>query len=624
MCGICGIYNYRTGEPPNKNLLRVMTRSMIHRGPDDEGFYLNGALGLGVRRLSIIDLTGGHQPLSNEDGSVWVACNGEIYNYPELRKELRSRGHVFRTSCDIEAIVHAYEEWGPEALTRLNGMYGLALWDQPRKRLILARDPFGIKPLYYMEAEAGVLFGSEIKAILADPKVQRAIDETALDNFLTFTFVPSPNTIFRGIKKLLPGSSLWITQEGIFRKRFQYLADKTEVRSEEEWLEALRTEIEAAVRRQMFADVPVGAMISGGMDSASVATLMTRFSNQPIHTFTVGFDEGFTADELVLARRNAELIRSKHHEVSISANEYAQFMPHSLRYLEEPVATSSSLAFYWVCRLAREYVKVVLTGQGADEPFAGYPRHWGEYYSSWYRRLPAVVRKSMFAPLVEYMPRNERLKRAVRSLDVADPLERFTRVYTIFDSALKRRLYRNGLADGGLPSQMQIVNEWQQDVQDLDSLSQMLYIDARFSLADGLLMYCDKMSMANSLEARVPFLDLQLMAFVEALPSHLKIRGRNQKYFLKRAVEAWIPQEIIHRKKIGFETPVAQWFKSDLSDYLEDQLLSPDSACRYYFEPQQLQNMIDDHRNHYQDYKRHLFSLLTFEVWHEQFISTLR
>jgi len=621
MCGICGIFNYKSGEPVNESQIHAMARSMVHRGPDDEGFHLDGEAGIGVRRLSIIDLDGGHQPISNEDGTIWVAFNGEIYNYRDLRRELESRGHIFRSNSDTESIVHAYEEWGLEVFTRLNGMYGIALWDSQQKALIIARDPFGIKPLYYTDQRDRILFGSEIKAILTDPKVEAVVDQAALDDFLTFTFVPSPRTIFQGIMKLMPGSLLRVTREGIIQERFYYKAANIETNSEDQWLEALRSSVEKAVHRQMIADVPIGALISGGMDSASVAILMSTYSDDPIQTFTVGFDEDFAYDELVVARRSAELIGSQHYEISISAKEFKDFMPLACWYLEEPVATSSSLAYFRLCCLAREHVKVVLTGQGADEPFAGYPRHWGEYYSEWYRRLPAVVRKGVLSPIIEWLPRTERLKRAVRSLDIVDPVERFTRVYTIFGPVLKRKLYRSGLNDGRFTSQMATIKTWQQDVQDLDSLSQMLYIDARFSLADGLLMYGDKLSMAASLETRVPYLDLELMALVEGLPSHLKIRGWNQKYFLKRAAEAWIPQEIIQRKKIGFATPVDQWFKSDLLQFLESRMLSSDSACSYFFEPKQVRRMIDDHNNHHEDYKRHLFCLLTFELWHDQYIS---
>jgi asparagine synthase (glutamine-hydrolysing) len=621
MCGICGFYNYKSSEPADETLVRAMAASIVHRGPDDEGYYIEGAVGLGMRRLSIIDLTGGHQPMCNEDGTVWIVFNGEIYNFQDLRRELEARGHVFRTRSDTETVIHAYEEWGLAALPKLNGMFGFALWDSHHQELILARDPFGIKPVYYSDHGGRLLFGSEIKAILTDPTMPRMVDLAALDDFLTFTFVPSPRTLFKEVEKLPPGTVLRVTRTGLQQQRFHSHNPELQFRSEVEWLEALRAGIEAAIHRQMVADVPVGAMLSGGVDSTTVATLMRRFAGHPIHTFTVGFTGEFAQNELDAARHSAELIGSEHHEAIISAEEYAEFLPRSLWYLEEPIATASALAFYWICRLAREHVKVVLTGQGADEPFAGYGRHLGEYYGSWYRRLPAVVRRGVISPLVERLPRNEQLKRAVRSLSISDPLERLTQVYTIFDSELKRKLYRSGLMNGHAHPATAAVQGWQRDVRHLDGLSQMLHVDARFSLPDNLLMYGDKMSMAVSLEARVPFLDLELMALVESLPPSFKIRGLTQKYLLKRAVAAWIPPEIVRRKKIGFTTPVDRWFSHELHQYIGDQLLSADSACYHYFEPAAIQRLIADHESRRHDYKRHLFSLLTFELWHKQFIS---
>lgn len=622
MCGICGIYNYQTGQPVDGPLLQSMAGSIAHRGPDDEGFHIDGAAGLGMRRLSIIDLAGGHQPISNEEGTVWIVFNGEIYNYPELRRELLALGHVFSTRSDTETIVHAYEEWGIEALSRLNGMFGLALWDSVRQELVLARDPFGIKPLYYADQGGRIVFGSEIKAILADESVPRAVDRATLDYLLTFSFVPSPHTMFQGIKKLPPGGMLRVSRTGLTIKRFQRPAAYMHLKSEAEWLEALSAGIEQAIHRQMVADVPVGVMLSGGVDSATVATLMQRHAGYPVQSFTVGFAGNFAQNEISAARRSAELIGTEHHDAVISANEYAGFLPRSLWYLEEPVATPSALAFYWICRLAREHVKVVLTGQGADEPFAGYPRHLAEYHGGWYRLLPDGLRSGIVTPLVDRLPRNEQLKRAVHSLGAREPLERLTRVYTIFDDDLKRRLYRNGLAKDLFPAAVEAVQEWQQDVRQLDGLSQMLYVDARFSLPDNLLMYGDKMSMATSLEARVPFLDLDLMSLVESLPPRFKIRGRKQKYLLKQAVARWIPQEIIQRKKIGFATPVDQWFAGELRGYIGEQLLDAGSACGHYFEPAQVRQMIADHESGRHDYKRHLFVLLTFELWHKQFIST--
>jgi asparagine synthase (glutamine-hydrolysing) len=621
MCGICGIYNYRYRLSADETLLRSMVTQIIHRGPDDDGFYVSGAVGLGMRRLSIIDLEGGHQPMCNEDGSIWIVFNGEIYNFPELRRELQAKGHIFRTRSDTETVVHAYEEWGLAAFSKLNGMFGFALWDSRRQELILARDPFGIKPLYYTDTNGRLLFASEIKAILADPTVQKYVDEQALDEFLTLTFVPSPRTLFAGIQKIPPGYVVRVTPAGPFVERFYTLIPGQQFRSEAEWLEALRTTLEAAVQRQMVADVPVGMMLSGGVDSAAVAMLMQRLAGQPIHTFTVGFSGQFNQNELVAARRSAELIGSQHHEAVISADEYAEFLPRSLWYLEEPIATTSALAFYWICRLARQHVKVVLTGQGADEPFAGYGRHFGEYYGGWYRKLPAFVQDKIITAFVDCLPRNEQLKRAVHSLGIQNPLERLTQIYSIFDTGMKRRLYLPGFADLAKYSIRESIRLWQQDVQNLDGLSQILYVDARFSLPDNLLLYGDKMSMAASLEARVPFLDLELMALVEGIPPHLKIHGRTQKYLLKRAVTAWVPQEIIQRKKIGFATPVDQWFGGKLRSYVGEHLLASNSACRHYFEPLTIKRLISDHESKRHDHKRQLFSLLTFELWYKQFMS---
>ena len=621
MCGICGIYNYFSREAVDEPLLRSMAAQIIHRGPDDDGFYVKGPLGLGMRRLSIIDLEGGHQPISNEDNSIWIVFNGEIYNFLDLRSELESKGHTFRTRSDTEVIIHAYEEWGINALPKLNGMFGFALWDSNRQELLLARDPFGVKPLYYAEMQGRLVFGSEIKAILQDPSIPRKVSENALDKFLTFTFVPSPHTLFEGIYKLPPGYILRARQSGIALERFYFSFPEMHLKSEAEWLEALRGAIQTAIQRQMVADVPVGLMLSGGVDSATVGTIMQQFSERPIQTFTIGFSDDFSQNELVAARRSAELIGSDHHDAIISAEEYADFMPRSLWYLEEPIATTSALAFYWICRLARQHVKVVLTGQGADEPFAGYGRHFGEYYGKWYRRVPLFLREKIVAPTVDLLPRNEQLKRAVHSLGIENPLERYTQIYSIFDAGFKSRLYRPGFRDQPRYSPQASVKMWQKDVENLDTLSQMLYIDTRFSLPDNLLMYGDKMAMAASLEARIPFLDLELAALVESMPPNLKIRGRTQKYLLKRAAATWVSPEIIQRKKIGFATPIDQWFGGKLRDFVGDELLGTGSACRYYFEPKTMESMIRDHESHRHDYKRHLFSLLTFELWHQQFIS---
>jgi asparagine synthase (glutamine-hydrolysing) len=607
----------------SQNLLAGMMTSMQHRGPDDDGVYIEKNLAIGIRRLSIIDIEGGHQPMSNEDGSIWIVFNGEIYNFPELRLTLLAKGHVFRTRSDTETIIHAYEEWGMESFARLNGMFGFALWDRRNQELILARDPFGIKPLYYTEYQGRLIFGSEIKAILADPEIPREVDLVALTQFLAFSFVPSPYTMFKGIKKIPPGYAMCITSDGTNLNRFYQRDIVIKDKSSVEWLEELRNQIEAAVDRQMVADVPVGVMLSGGMDSATVATLMRKISGQPVHSFTIGFTGDFQQNELIQARRSSELIGTTHHESLISSEEFVEFLPKSIWHLEEPIANPSSLPFYWICRLARDYVKVVLTGQGADEPFAGYGRHLGEYYGDWYRRTPHAIRKYFLIPLVDALPRNEQLKRAVHSLDIPETLSRLTQIYSIFDADLRQRLYKPEMQFESQANLELIVKEWQSDALHLDSLNQMTYIDARFSLADNLLMYGDRMSMAVSLEARVPFLDLELMSFVESMPARYKIRGLTQKYMLKKAVAKWLPSEIIKRKKIGFATPIDQWFSSELRNYISDRLLGSGSACKIYFNPVTIKKLIADHESKRHDYKRHLFNLLSFELWHEQFISPI-
>jgi asparagine synthase (glutamine-hydrolysing) len=559
--------------------------------------------------------------MSNEAGNIWIVFNGEIYNFQELRDELVTHGHDFRTKSDTEVIIHAYEEWGTEAFPKLNGMYGLAIWDSQKRELLLARDPFGIKPLYYADYQGRLAFGSEIKAVLVDTSFPRIVNLTALDDFLTFTFVPSPQTLFCAIHKLPPGHFLRVTCGGITLARFYQRPIDLQLKSEDQWSEALVSELKAAVRRQMIADVPVGIMLSGGIDSATVATLMSHYAEQPVHSFTVGFSGDFKHNELSAARRSAEIIGTTHHEAVISAAEYARFLPESLYYLEEPVATASTLAFYWICKLARETVKVVLTGQGADEPFAGYPRHLGEYYGNLYRHIPLWIRKHVLTTLVDHLPRNEQLKRAVHSLGNDHPLERLTQVYSIFSPQLKSKLYRFEVNNQVYRPPHEAVKLWQGDVKHLDGLSQMLYVDARFSLPDNLLMYGDKMSMAASLEARVPFLDLEVMKLVESIPPQFKIRKFKQKYLLKRVVKSWLSPEIMQRKKIGFATPIDQWFSHDLRSYINDQLLSSGSACNYFFEPTTIRSLIEDHESGRHDYKRPLFSLLTFELWYQQFIT---
>ncbi len=621
MCGISGILNYENRASVDSGLLARMTDRMVHRGPDDSGMFVKGHIGIGMRRLSIIDLETGHQPISNEDGTAWIVFNGEVYNYRELRQLLSQAGHAFRTMSDTEVVLHAYEEWGDDFLLRLNGIFGLAIWDGRRERLLLARDHYGVKPLYYRDDGSRLSWGSELKAILADPSVSAETDLEALDLFLTFRFVPAPWTMFRGIHKLRPGHRL-VNDRGTTRIE-QYWRPRPEplTLSERDCEELLRERLEAAVSRQMISDVPVGALLSGGIDSAAVVALMRQHTTEPVRTFTVGFTGVTQANEIEEARSTSRYFGTHHRDVLMRSLDYEEWLQRSVLHMEEPNGTTSALALYFVCQAARESVKVVLTGQGADEPMAGYHRYYAERYGATYRRLPQSLRGSAIRRLVESIPRNERLKRAIRTAGIEYASERFARVYAVFSPEMKMSLWREGRRRKGVDVASRVVEYWRRAVDGLHPLLQMSYVDARLSLADDLLMCADKMSMAHSVELRVPFLDLEYMAVAEALPPEFRIKGTTRKYIHKRVVEKWLPDEIVHRKKKGFETPIDSWLRRDLVSFVRRTLLQPDSASREYFSSEYVNSLIDDHVAGRQDYRRHLFALLAFELWHRQFIA---
>jgi asparagine synthase (glutamine-hydrolysing) len=622
MCGITGLIDPSLPSSEIRCAIQRMTDTMVHRGPDDEGFYAADGVGLGMRRLSIIDLESGNQPIHNEERSVWITHNGEIYNFPELRQQLEAKGHRFYTRSDTEVIVHAYEEWGDDCVSHLNGIFGFAIWDQGQQRLFLARDHFGVKPLYYWDDGERLLWGSEIKAILTGPSVLRVVDLEALDLFLTFRFVPSPFTMFQGIRKLAPGHRLIYGDGNCKVERYWRPQPHLDGGlSERDHVLLLQERLEAAVRRQMISDVPIGALLSGGIDSATVVAIMSQLTDHPVRTFTVGFKDNTSVNELKEARASAALFHTEHHEIVLDSLDYRQFLERAVWHLEEPISTTSVLPMYFVCELARRHVTVVLTGQGADEPLAGYHRYYGERYGHLYRRLPHGVHRYL-VPLVEMLPRQERAKRAVRSLGTCDVSERFAQAYAVFTDEMKSTLWNpEHRPETGHHQATHIVDYWRQGIGHLDSLIQMAYVDARLSLSDDLLMYGDKMSMAHSIEARVPFLDLEYMAAAESLPASLRIRGWTRKYIHKKAVAKWLPQGMIHRSKRGFETPMDRWFRSELSGYVRDTLLAPGAACRTYFEPGALETLISDHVSGRQDNRRQLFSLLVFELWHHRFIA---
>jgi asparagine synthase (glutamine-hydrolysing) len=606
VCGICGVLNEAGGRAVDPTTVRRMTSTLFHRGPDEDGFFFDGAVGLGMRRLSIIDLDGGHQPVSNETGDVHLVFNGEIYNFQPLRVELERLGHRFRSRSDTEVIVHAWEEWERDAFPRLNGMYAIALWDGRTHELVLARDPFGVKPLYWTRHAGTVVFGSEIRAILAHGGIERAVDAKAMQQMLALRYVPSPSTAFRGIHKVPPGHLLRCKDDRLDLERIPSRKRPSARATESELLEELDRLLRAAVERQLIADVPVGVLLSGGLDSSLVASYVREIAGPDFDAFTVGFSSAFRGDERLAAQTTAAWLGCRHHEVTIDAGGFASSLASVVGILEEPLATTSTIPFLRLSELARRSVKVVLSGQGADEPFAGYARHLGERLGGAYRALPRWVRDGLFAPAISALPRLERLKRGVRALGIEDIDARFLHVYRV---DLARDV---GLDDAAMEG---LIHRWRQEASHLEPLNQMTYVDARTSLPDFLLLYTDKLSMSVSLETRVPFLDLELMEFVESLPASEKVRGRRGKHLLRRLAVKRLPPEVVGRRKVGFETPVGSWLRDRSWADLVAPLTAAGSALHEYVPPALVKSVVTEHTQGHRDHSWLLFSLLTADLW---------
>jgi asparagine synthase (glutamine-hydrolysing) len=611
----------RAGSPADRVLLGRMMAVLRHRGPDGEGELVDGEVGLGHLRLSIIDVAGGSQPIGNEDGTLQVVFNGEIYNFVELRVELESMGHRFSTRSDTEVIVHAYEQWGRDCVNRFNGMFAFALWDARRRELFIARDHLGIKPLYYVDLGRRILFASEIKALLQDPACPREVDLDALAELFTFRYVPSPGTLFKGIRKLPPGHRMTISGRGVEVDRFWNQVPRVHTsRSENELVEEYRALLEDAVRLQLRSDVPLGLFLSSGVDSGALLAIMSQFSPEPVRAFTIGFEGGEQTNEVSDARELAGMFGARHDFMMVGPEDYAKYYERYLWDLEEPVGNETAVAFYFVSRITSRQVKVALTGQGADEPWAGYDRYLGARLSAYYSRIPAGVTDGV-ASLVARVPgRFERLKRSAVALGEPDVLTRFAKMYSFFSADMKRELFGARLKESDYQPK-EALRRLQSDVADLDPLTQMLYIDTRANLPDDLLMVGDKMSMANSLEARVPFLDYRLVEFVERLPPSMKLNKLTGKYLHKRALEKWLPKEVVWRKKKGFANPVEHWFRDRMRPFVEECLLSRDSAVARFFDQTYIRKMLEMDRAGREQYRRHIYLLVSFELWHRRFIS---
>lgn len=624
MCGISGILS-RNGASIDQVTLERMTAAIQHRGPDGHGCFVDREIGLGHRRLSIIDLDGGTQPMSNEDKTLQIVFNGEIYNFVELRKELEAFGHVFATRSDTEVIVHGYEQWGPECLNHLNGMFAFAIWDKKKRELFLARDHLGIKPLYYVQIDHRLLFASEIKALLQDPHCPRDIDLEALAELFTFRYIPAPKTLFKGIFKLPPGHYMRATREEISVKRFWTWVPQIRTKwRENELIEEYQGLVEDAIGLQLRSDVPLGLFLSSGIDSGALLAIMSKYSSGAVQAFTIGFEGGEKTSEVKDAQEMARKYGAEHHYKIVGSKDYENYYERYMQDLEEPVGHEPAAAFYFVAKVTSEHVKVALTGQGADEPWAGYDRYKGIKLSNFYSRLPKFLTEGL-VPLVARMPgRMERFKRGVGSLGETDMLTRFAKVYSFFSADMKAQLYKEplsiGLANDAYGTK-EALRHLQSDVQHLDALTQMLYIDTRANLPDDLLMVADKTSMANSLEVRVPFLDYRLVEFIESLPANLKLRGLTGKYLHKKAMTKWLPRDVVYRKKKGFAHPIAAWMRTSMRPLVEDCLLGPHSHMGRYFDQNYIRTILENDRKGKEDYMRQIYLLLSLELWHRAFIS---
>jgi asparagine synthase (glutamine-hydrolysing) len=620
MCGFAAWFD-PAGRSPDPDALAAAAGTLAHRGPDDAAFHEEPGLGLAFRRLSIVDLAGGAQPLSNEDGTVWIAYNGEIYNHESLRRELEAKGHRYRTHSDTETIVHAYEEWGDACVERLRGMFAFALWDRNRRRLLLARDRVGIKPLYFTRAGGAWIAASEIKALFAFPGVQRSVRRSALVEHLTLRYVASPATLFEGIEKLEPGHVMAVDADGVTRRRFWSVTyePKHEL-DDEQALAELEARLTESVRLRLMSEVPLGALLSGGVDSSVVVAVMSRLLSRPVQTFSVGFDAPGPYSELPYARQVATHLHTEHRDIVVGARDLLRELPALVWHQDEPVSEPAAIPTFLVSRLARQTVTVVLTGEGGDELFAGYPKYAADPLARRLAALPRVLRDPLLGGGADRLPfRFRKLQVVARSARFRDESERMASWFAGLAGEERARLLSPALrADEHLAAAA--FRSALAASAARRPLDRMLDADLRIWLPDDLLMKMDKMSMAASVEARVPLLDHPLIEWAARLPDRFKVRGMGGKVLLKRLARRLVPPEVVDRKKVGFTVPLAPWFRGPLRVLLRDTLLAPACIARGYYDPHVLRDYVDDHLEGRRDRSRELWTLLTLELWHRAYV----
>lgn len=623
MCGIAGFVlpGGRTRE--SSILLRSMAKEIAHRGPDDEGFYEtnfaaeNFSIGLAHRRLSIIDLDTGHQPMGNEDDSMQIVFNGEIYNYRALRDELISCGHHFRTDSDTETILHAYEEYGDACVEHFRGMFAFAIWDENRDRLFLARDRFGKKPLYLYEHDGSLLFSSEIKSLLKYPGINRQVDKSAVWEYFAYRYVPGPRTLFSGIEKLQSGCCAVWEQGGLHKWSYFQPPDCRERVNESVAADPVGIflgKLEEAVSIRMVSDVPFGAFLSGGIDSSAVVGLMSRHSDMPIKTFSIGFAES-EYSELRFARTIATEFHTDHHELTVSQDHLMDELPALVRFRDAPVAEPSDIPIYLLAKEARNTVKMVLTGEGSDEFLGGYPKHSFERYAVAYQHIPGFVRAGLLEPFTQALPyRFRRAKTAIQNLGLENWHERMARWFGALSDKERRKLLIFDIDKAAFQTA-----SLERSMARNTALRKILCFDQTSWLPDNLLERGDRMTMAASLEARMPFMDQELAAYVSSLPDNYRIRGLTSKWLLREAMRRVLPAAILERPKVGFRVPVNEWFRGPMKSFLQDHLTGPGSLTAGYYHHATLKKILSEHFNGRQNHEKLLWCLLNLEIWHREY-----
>jgi asparagine synthase (glutamine-hydrolysing) len=625
MCGICGKINL---EGVNYDDLQLMCDTISHRGPDDEGYYTNGTIGLGMRRLSIIDLDSGRQPISNEDETLWIVFNGEIYNYQSLRKELKDKGHEFKTHSDTEVIIHLYEDMGEKCVERLSGMFAFAIWDEQKKKLFLARDRIGQKPLYYTQNGTKFIFASEVKAILATKEVKREIDIESLHHYLSLRFIPSPGTMFQSIKKLPPAHYLIFQNGSVTISRYWSLSFYEKLNySEREMIEILKEKLEEVVESHLVSDVPVGSFLSGGLDSSMIVAMMDHVTTNQFKTFSIGVSEQ-DFNELPYARMVAEHYDTCHFEESVKSD-LIRLLPKIIWHMDEPSDPIAACMFH-ASKLASQHVKVVLGGDGGDEAFAGFDRYLGVNYIDRYNLIPGLIRQRMISPFLDAIPDSFTYKSLTQKLRWINQLSSLSSVgeryaeatmFFRFNEHDKQLLFGESLWHQleNLNSADVIIQQYNHANAN-DPIDRMLYTDFMTRLPEHSLMLTDRMTMAHSLEARSPFLDHKLVEVLASFPSNMKIRDRELKYLLRKVAEGYLPKEITQREKQGFMFPIAYWFKSDLYDFIKQILLNSSFVRDGFFRRERVSKLIEDHRRNKVDNHVRLWMLLNLQIWYWLYI----